>query len=248
MKTNSLLKLVDEQKTKLNAFKFITEGNLNKNKKEQLMNEYKKLYSSNPNNIIFEEKRESIDAIDENTYTGDDLSKLKQNNKFLKEKLNEESTKTEVLKVIAGDEKRKIEKVMDKFHQAKNINLELISKLKEKDSKIKKLREEINNLKDDKFMENIEKEKADLNNEIMSKNNTIKELNEKIDELQKNNEKLNLKLNEYEEKIKSLSSELEEYKNNTEKNLVLVIMKIRIVMRIIKKKMKIILKSMHLIN
>lgn len=49
-------------------------------------------------------------------------------------------------------------------------------------------------------------------------------------------------------KIKSLSSELEEYKNNTEKNLVLVIMKIRIVMRIIKKKMKIILKSMHLIN
>lgn len=143
------------------------------------MNEYQKLYSSNPNNIIFEEKRESIDAIDENTYTGDDLSKLKQNNKFLKEKLNEESTKTEVLKVIAGDEKRKIEKVMDKFHQAKNINLELISKLKEKDSKIKKLREEINNLKDDKFMENIEKEKADLNNEIMSKNNTIKELNEK---------------------------------------------------------------------
>ena len=161
MKTNSLLKLVEEQKTKLNSFKFIAEGNQNKTKKEQLMNEYRKLYSSPSNFTIFEDKRESIQLLEDNNYSGDDLSKLKENNKFLKEKLSEESTKTEVLKVIAGDEKRKIEKVMDKFHQAKNINIELITMLKEKDSKLKKLREEMNNIKinKDQTWENIEKKK-----------------------------------------------------------------------------------------
>jgi len=56
----------------------------------------------------------------------------------LQEKLDEEVTKSEVLKVIAERKKQKFEKVISKYQTAQDINNELINKLKMKDENLNK--------------------------------------------------------------------------------------------------------------
>ena len=170
------------------------------------MAEIKKINISHPNHTINEDKKEYSDLLGENNNSGnDELFKLRKNNKILQEKLDEEVTKTEVLKMIAENEKQKIEKIINKYKSAKDINNELINKLKEKDLNFsQKLNEEINNLKknNELIITNSEKEKNELKKEIKNKDNIIQELNVKIKELKNENNKLNLLINENEEKIK----------------------------------------------
>ena len=56
----------------------------------------------------------------------------------MQEKLDEEVTKSEVLKVIAERKKQKFEKVISKYQTAQDINNELINKLKMKDENLNK--------------------------------------------------------------------------------------------------------------
>ena len=109
----------------------------------------------------------------------------------MQEKLDEEVTKSEVLKVIAEGEKQKFEKVISKYQDAQNINDDLINKLKKKDEDFK---EEIDNINKQKNLEQNnekekEKEKNKLNEELKEKNKIIKKKNK----LQKKKLKINKK-------------------------------------------------------
>ena len=93
--------------------------------------EIKRLNVSHPNHTIKEEKKEYSDLLGENNNSEtDEIFKLKKNYKILQEKLEDEVTKSEILKVIAESEKQKFEKVISKYQAAQNINDELINKLK----------------------------------------------------------------------------------------------------------------------
>ena len=146
---------------------------------------------------------------------------MREKNKVLQEKLDEEVNTTEALKVLIESEKQKkkqiIENIVNQYHIAQDKNNELINQLKERDLNFnQKLNDEINNYKknNDKAMDNNEKEKKQLKEEISNKDKIINELSEKIEELKSENEKLNLQQNEYEEKIKNLNVQLEEFINN----------------------------------
>ena len=182
-----------------------------KSKNEELMQEMKKLNVSHPNHTIKEEKKEYSDLLGENNNSEtDEIFKLKKNYKILQEKLDEELTKSEVLKVIAEGEKQKFEKVISKYQTAQNINDELINKLKMKGNDYNQnMEKEIENLK-----KNSRKEKEELD----QKNNLINELNLNIQNLKNDNQKLIASNEEYESKIKELTSQLEEYKNNYNAN------------------------------
>jgi len=133
-----------------------------KSKNEELMQEIKRLNVSHPNHTIKEEKKEYSDFLGENNNSEtDEIFKLKKNYKILQEKLDEEVTKSEVLKVIAEGEKQKFEKVISKYQTAQDLNNELINKLKAKDENFnQQLEKEIENINKKKNNEqNKEKEK-----------------------------------------------------------------------------------------
>jgi hypothetical protein len=213
-----LKELAEEQQKKTKKYKLKYEELKNEN--EELKKEIKKLNISHPNHTINEDRKEYSDLLGENNNSGnDELFKLRKNNKMLQDKLDEEVTKTEVLKVIAENEKQKIEKIINKYKLAKEKNNELIKKIKELDINFTQaLNEEINNYKkhNELFIYSNEKERNALKNEINNKNNEIKELSVLINELQNENGKLNVIKNEYEEKIKNLNNEIYEYKKKIE--------------------------------
>ena len=66
------------------------------------------------------------------------LNKLRENIFQLKEKLDEEKTKTEALKLIDECEKEKNDDFKEKYNTAKKLNSNLINKLKERDIAINK--------------------------------------------------------------------------------------------------------------
>ena len=66
------------------------------------------------------------------------LIKLRENIFQLKEKLDEEKTKTEALKSIAEGEKENNDDFKEKYNTAKKLNSNLINKLKERDIAINK--------------------------------------------------------------------------------------------------------------
>ena len=201
--------LAEEQQKKTKKYKLKSEQLKSKN--EELMIEIKKLNVSHPNHTIKEEKKEYSDLLGENNNSEtDEIFKLKKNYKILQEKLDEEVTRSEVLKVIAEGEKQKFEKVISKYQTAQNINDELINKLKMKGENFNQdMEKEIENLR-----KNNEKDKE----ELKEKNNEIKKLNKNIQDLKKDNQKLTSLNEENTKKIKELNSQLEEYKNNYHKN------------------------------
>ena len=100
-----------------------------KNKNEELMQEIKKLNISHPNQTIKEEKKEYSDYLGENNNSEtEEIFKLKKNYKILQEKLDDEVTRTEVLKTIAEGERQKFEKILNKYHPVKNKNNFLVEK------------------------------------------------------------------------------------------------------------------------
>ena len=181
------------------------------------MQEIKKLNVSHPNHTIKEEKKENSDYLGENNNSEtEEIFKLKKNYKILQEKLDEEVTRTEVLKSIAEGEKQKYQKIIGKYQTAENINNELINKLKMKDENYK---EEMNNLNQKKNSgtikdKNSEKENNKLKEELKEKNKIIKGLNENIQQMKNANQKL-MQLNEENtRKIKELNNRLENNKSN----------------------------------
>ena len=135
-------------------------------------------------------------------------------------------TRTEVLKVIAENEKQKFVKVISKYQEAQDINNELINQLKMKDENLNKKLDKDNdneykkkNSEQNKAREKeIENEKNKLKNELKEKKKIIKELNDNIQDLKNKKKKLTSLNGEYSQKIKELKSELQELKNNNKKN------------------------------
>ena len=175
--------------------------------------------------------------------------KLREDIFQLREKLDEEKTKTEVLKLIAENEKEKNDNYRAKFQTAKKLNGALINKLKERDISISKtLKNESNLLKKqviekDKKIDELKLEIKKLNNEIetfrreilknnskekdyIKENNALKEnLNQKENLIKISNNKLNemiIKYNEEINKNKKLSLELKELKEFSLKNQKLI--------------------------
>ena len=216
MKNSALRELAEGQQKKTKEYK--SKARELKRQNEELMLEIKKLNVSHPNQTIKEEKKEYSDLLGENNSSEtEEIFKLKKNYKILQEKLDEEVTKSEVLKVIAEGEKQKFEKVISKYQDAQNINDDLINKLKKKDEDFK---EEIDNINKQKNLEQNnekekekEKEKNKLNEELKEKNKIIKGLNDNIEELKNKNKKLISINEEQNKKIKELNNQIEEYKN-----------------------------------
>ena len=220
LRKNTFKELAEEQQKKTKKYKLLCEELKNEN--AELKKEIKKLNLSHPNQTITEEKKEYSDLLGDNNNSGnEELFVLKKNNKMLKDKLDEEINKTEVLKVIAEKEKIKIEKIINQYKSAQEKNNELINKLKKKDLNFnKKLTDEIKNLKKNN---DIAKEKYEIEKSRLQ--NQIKELNQKINELQNElNQKKELKLNlncdknTYNSNSDSMINENNNEKNHNENN------------------------------
>jgi chromosome segregation ATPase len=144
------------------------------------------------------------------------IVKLREDIFQLKEKLDEEKTKTEVLKLIAENEKEKNDNFRAKFQTAKKLNGALINKLKERDISISKtLKNESNLLKKqviekDKKIDELKVEIKKLNNEIESFKREIQKNNNKEKEYIKENNALKENLNQKENIIKISNNKLSE--------------------------------------
>ena len=154
------------------------------------------------------------------------LLKLREDIFHLKEKLDEEKTKTEVLKLIAQNEKEKNDNYHAKFKTAKKLNGSLINKLKERDISISKaIKNESNLLKKqivekDKKIEELKGEIKKLNNEISTYKREIQKNNNKEKDYIRENGLLKENLNQKESIIKISNNKISEInlKYTEEKN------------------------------
>ena len=144
------------------------------------------------------------------------LLKLREDIFHLKEKLDEEKTKTEVLKLIAKNEKEKNDNYHTKFKTAKKLNGSLINKLKERDISISKaIKNESNLLKKqivekDKKIEELKGEIKNLNNEISTYKREIQKNNNKEKDYIKENSLLKENLSQKDSLIKISNNKLNE--------------------------------------
>ena len=154
------------------------------------------------------------------------LIKLREDIFQLKEKLEEEKTKTEVLQLIAENEKEKKENIKAKFQTAKKLNNSLITKLKERDISISKNIKNENNLlkkqitEKDKKISELKLEIKKLNGEIDTYKKEIQKNNMKEKDYFKENSLLKVNLSEKENIIKLSNNKLNEInvKYTEEKN------------------------------
>ena len=219
LRSNSFKELAEEQRKKTKKYKQMAEELKNKN--EELMQEIKKLNISHPNQTIKEEKKEYSDYLGENNNSEtEEIFKLKKNYKILQEKLDDEVTRTEVLKTIAEGERQKFEKILNKYQAAQDINDELINKLKMKDENYKGDVTNSNQKKNSGTIKekNNDKEKNKLKEELKEKNKIIQGLNDNIQKMKNANHKLMSLNEENSKKIKELNNRLEEYKNSKQNN------------------------------
>ena len=121
------------------------------------------------------------------------LIRLREEILILREKLEEEKTKNEVLKLLAENEKAKNDNFHTKFQTAKKLNGELISKLKERDISISKnIINESKQIKQqfaekDKKIEELKLEIKKLYNEIdIYKKEANKNVNKEKDYIKEN--------------------------------------------------------------
>jgi hypothetical protein len=144
------------------------------------------------------------------------LLKLREDIFHLKEKLDEEKTKTEVLKLIAQNEKEKNDNYHAKFKTAKKLNGSLINKLKERDISISKaIKNESNLLKKqivekDKKIEELKGEIKNLNNEVSTYKREIQKNNNKEKDYIKENSLLKENLSQKDSLIKISNNKLNE--------------------------------------
>ena len=165
---------------------------------------------------------------------------LKEKIESLENQLSEEKTKFEVLKEIAEDEKKKHILYREKYQKVKNLNYEIVAKVKKKknkDKKNKELKKESNNnleiirqtatfntsnviCNNSGELELSARNKADSPTKKDVKENTkvIDELNEKIEKLNAELNKVNEDINNKNSLIKKLYEKIEEFQE-TKKTL-----------------------------
>ena len=152
-----------------------------------------------------------------------EIVSLKEKIESLQTQLSEEKTKFEVLKEIAEDEKKKHISYREKYQKVKNLNEEIIAKVKKRkkrNSKSKEKKKENNN--------NVDaiRQIATFNaSNIICNNSGEIELSarNRIDSPQKNGIKENMKvIDELKEKIEKLNKELNKIKedNNNKNSLI----------------------------
>ena len=172
-------KLLTEEKTKTEKLKIFAEEQQSKHMKYKTkLEEYKKKYANlneefnkSKNNLLnsgeITEKYKRTNSLIIGS-DGKNSTRLREDNILLKEKLEEERQKSEVLQLITANVKEKIENLKNKYHSAKKLNTSLINKLKERDVNVSK---------------QFEKENIKLKNELDIKIKSIEELNNKIKKL-----------------------------------------------------------------
>ena len=165
------------------------------------------------------------------------LDKLKEDIFQLKDALDEEKNKNDILKIVAENEREINDNIIAKFQTAKKLNNQLINKLKERDINISKGIKNENNLfkkqiaEKDKKIDELKNEIKKLNNDINSfKKEIQKKINKEKDYIKEKNilkenlnkediiikesntkiNDMNLKYNEEKNKNLKLSEEIEE--------------------------------------
>ena len=176
-------------KSKFEQYKNISKSTNKMNKvNENNNNNNNNNNKNNSKNDYYEYKAGSIIEDGKNTF------KLREDIYQLKQQLEEERNKTEVLRKLSQNEKEKIESFKNKYNKTKKLNIDLINKIKERKININKEIQEENILlkkqmieKDNKT-EELKFEIKRLNNEIKlyrkelfkNSNNEIKQLNNNI--------------------------------------------------------------------
>ena len=140
--------------------------------------------------------------------------------------MDEEKNKAEVLKILAENEKEKIENYKDKYNKTKKFNESLLNKLKEKEKYFNKELEGENIVLKNQIAENrdeIDKLKYEINklsNEIESYKKEFKLIDSKEKSIIRENNELKNHLNEKDNIIRQNSNQLNaiNLKYNEEKN------------------------------
>ena len=232
-------KLLDLETQKTLKLKELAEEQQKKNKKYKTkLEEYKKKSVSEikENENLFNNSKYYVYRRG-SLYDDNNAYKLKEDIFQLKQQLDEERSKTEVLKLLAENEKEKIENYKNKYNQTKKYNATLLNKLKERETafnqdiinennllkkqlnenenKNNELKLEIQKL--NKEIEAFKKEVEKIDNEekiIMKENSILKNnLNLKDNIIKQNNNKLNeinIKYTEEKNKNHRLSLEIKE--------------------------------------
>ena len=206
----------DEEKKK--HIKYKTKLQQYKRKSKTLEKEIETITTSNNDYYIYK-KGEIIDDSKHSFKLREEILKLNQ-------QLDEEKNKSEMLKILAENEKEKIENYKDKYNKTKKFNESLLNKLKEKEKTFNKELEDENIVLKNQIVENrdeIDKLKYEinkLNNEIRSYKKEFKLIDSKEKSIIKENNKLKNHLNAKEDIIRQNTNQLNaiNLKYNEEKN------------------------------
>ena len=184
-KSLKLKEFAEEQQKKYKKYKTKCEEYKKKSVSVQKEAKNKNSNLNNNNNYYVYKLGSSFDNDNGNFF------KLREDIFQLKQQLDEERSKTEVLKLLAENEKEKIENYKNKYNQTKKLNATLLNKLKERE--------------------------IHLNKEIINENEFLKkQLNEnksKTNELKLLIQKLNNEIEVYKKKIEKIDNEEKIIKN-----------------------------------
>ena len=176
IKYKSKLEQYKKMSNSTNKMNKVNENEINNNNNNNLKGDY------------YEYKAGSIIEDGKNTF------KLREDIYQLKQQLEEEKNKTEVLRILSENEKEKNENFKNKYNKTKKLNLDLINKLKERKVNVnKEIQEENISLKKqmiekDNKTEELQFEIKRLNNEIeLYRKELFKNSNNELKQLKYNN-------------------------------------------------------------
>ena len=208
----------EEEKKK--HIKYKTKLQQYKRKSKTLEKEIETITTSNNDYYIYK-KGEMLDDSKHSYKLREEIYKLNQ-------QLDEEKNKSELLKILAENEKEKIENYKDKYNKTKKFNDTLLNKLKQKEKAASKELEDENYGLKKKIVENkneideLKNEIKKLRNEIESYQKEFKLIDIKEKSIIKENKELRNYLNEKEDIIRKNSNKLNEinlkYKEEKNKN------------------------------